>query len=283
MGLMILAPAGGGGLPVDPLVLPSAGTVTIGTRTPGDVVDRYQVTTDGSMFWGPGSGALDTRLRRTAAGSLTVDANGNTNNNAAVVALGESTNFQAKNSTGAQDCGAMGRNSFTAGLQVQAGVTSGDLALMTGAASSNVKVGNSGTATVDLLLIGNSMGGASPVTMAGFDKAGHSYTRKQTPNTDTIAANNGTTGLSLSATSTDEAGVITLTPANALAADTVVCTVTFATAYTNAPAVNLTGVGAAGGWVPEIGSVSTTGFSVALHAPPAVGASGVIHYVAKGL
>lgn len=45
----------------------------LSARVPGDTQDRFHVLADGKMEWGPGNGAADTNLYRSAAGVLRTD------------------------------------------------------------------------------------------------------------------------------------------------------------------------------------------------------------------
>lgn len=51
----------------------AATTDVFTAKVTGDTVDRFVVNADGKIEWGPGNGALDTNLYRSAANTLTTD------------------------------------------------------------------------------------------------------------------------------------------------------------------------------------------------------------------
>ena len=48
----------------------AAGTAVLGTLITNDTFDRFRITADGTMTWGPGNGARDTTLDRSGVNAL---------------------------------------------------------------------------------------------------------------------------------------------------------------------------------------------------------------------
>lgn len=70
----------------------TAGSDVLTARVAGDTHDRFVLNADGTLEWGPGNAALDTTLRRAAAGTLDTPGHLRVNGDLEATGLGVSTN-----------------------------------------------------------------------------------------------------------------------------------------------------------------------------------------------